>query len=121
MAIDKVFLDNLFPTERTNEFFEALFGDADEGAYDIKLALHEQSADKIIIHYQLHGRPNKCLACNLTSGLPHVFNRHPIIASAKTAEAIAKEANFDAFDFTIGTTIQLNDALHLIPLTITKK
>ncbi len=121
MAIDQVFLDNLFPAERTNEFFEALFGDVDEGAYDIKLALHEQSADTVIINYELHGRPNKCLACNLTSGLPHVFTRHPIIASAKTAEAIAKEAGFESFEFSIGATNQLSQALHLIPLIISKK
>ncbi len=121
MSIDQNFLDNLFPEGKTDEFFEALFGDAEDGAYDIKLALAEQSADKIIIHYQLHGRPNKCLACNLTSGLPHVFTRHPIIASAKTAEAIAKEAGFNEFDYAIGTTNQLSDALHLIPLTITRK
>ena len=30
------FLTNLFPPERTNDFFEALFGDPEDGAYDIK-------------------------------------------------------------------------------------
>ena len=28
---------------------------------------------------RLHERPNRCLACNLTQGLPQVFSRHPII------------------------------------------
>ena len=32
-------LATLFPPERSNEFFDALFGDADEGAYDIALSL----------------------------------------------------------------------------------
>ena len=31
-------LAELFPPERTDAFFEALFGGAEEGAYDIRLA-----------------------------------------------------------------------------------
>ena len=40
-SLHEIFTDavlaELFPAERTNAFFEALFGDAAEGAYDIKL------------------------------------------------------------------------------------
>ena len=40
-TLKTIFTDNvlaeLFPAERSNDFFEALFGDACEGAYDIKL------------------------------------------------------------------------------------
>ena len=39
MAVYDVFtpecLNDLFPIQRTNDFFDALFGDAEEGAYDV--------------------------------------------------------------------------------------
>ena len=31
------FLDELLPPERSDQFFDALYGDASEGAYDIRL------------------------------------------------------------------------------------
>ncbi len=34
----KKVLQELLPAQRSDEFFEALYGDADEGAYDISLA-----------------------------------------------------------------------------------
>ncbi len=37
-------LQKLFPATRANQFFEALFGDAVEGAYDIELVFKEPSA-----------------------------------------------------------------------------
>ena len=36
-VLDKAFLESVFPPERTEAFFDALFGGAEEGAYDIVL------------------------------------------------------------------------------------
>ncbi len=37
-------LASIFPAERTDDFFEALFGDAEEGSYDIELGLQAATA-----------------------------------------------------------------------------
>ena len=57
-------LDSLFPLERSNAFFEALFGDSDEGAYDIRLTFKECQNTKLLFALELHQRPGRCLACN---------------------------------------------------------
>ncbi len=74
-------LRELFPQERTDAFFDALFGDASEGAYDIELAFdsYDRAAKKLRFLLNLRERPGCCLACNLTYGLPEVFARHPVI------------------------------------------
>ncbi len=72
-------LDAIFPAERTNQFFDALLGDPDEGAYEIRLAFKKAGETQLFFNLELHQRPGKCLACNLTYGLPKVFERHPII------------------------------------------
>ena len=69
----------LMPPERTNEFFEALFGDAGEGSYDIELQYNGSSGKRIQFDFLLRERPGHCLACNLTQGLPQVFSRHPLL------------------------------------------
>ena len=49
MAVYDVFtpecLNDLFPIQRTNDFFDALFGDAEEGAYDIRLVVDPEESD----------------------------------------------------------------------------
>ena len=49
MAVCDVFtpecLNDLFPPQRTDDFFDALFGDAEEGAYDIRLAVDPEESD----------------------------------------------------------------------------
>ena len=72
-------LEQIFPPERTAQFFEALFGDPEEGAYDIRMSLLTSSDRKLDFLFELHQRGDACLACNLTYGLPGVFLRHPII------------------------------------------
>ena len=69
----------LFPAKRADQFFDALFGDASEGAYDITLSF--DSADDFTLQFTLNliQRPGCCLACNLTYGLPDIFSRHPIL------------------------------------------
>ncbi len=118
--ITQEYLDTLFPATRTDEFFEALFGDAEDGAYDIRLTISKQGPTEIILHYELHGRPGKCLACNLTSGLPHVFARHPILAVQKTVDDIKDKMKWEKAEFEISATKQVSDDLHYIPLTIIK-
>ena len=72
-------LRELFPRDRADLFFEGLYGDSSEGAYDINLVFKGQDRDTLEFEFQLEQRPGKCLACNLTYGLPEVFSRHPMI------------------------------------------
>lgn len=117
---DQEFLTQLFPPERTNEFFEALFGDAEEGAYDIKLSYQGKEGKSLKFFFELHARPHQCLRCNLTTGLPPVFERHPIIATKKIAEEIAKKAGFDKHTWKLEQTIQYSENLHFVPLLVTE-
>jgi len=120
----KIFTDakltDLFPKNRADSFFEALFGDAEEGAYDITLHLAEQQseAEKLFFELHLHQRPGKCLACNLTYGLPEVFSRHPIININGLVKAIAEELNCGELSWEFGHTQQISNQLHVIPLII---
>lgn len=118
---DSATLTSLFPAERANEFFDALFGDADEGAYDIELSFQDVSADKLNLELLLHERPGHCLACNLTQGLPQVFSRHPII----NIDGLVGDINSLLGDlatckeWSLGYTKQHSNAVHAIPLSIT--
>jgi len=82
-------MNTLFPKDRADQFFEALFGDAEEGSYDISLAYTGANENTIHFELQLHERPGCCLACNLTYGLPQVFSRHPIINIQGVAQKIS--------------------------------
>ena len=110
----------LFPPERTNEFFEALFGDAADGAYDISLAYRGDTAHSLSLEFLLRQRPGQCLVCSLTRGLPPVFSRHPIVNVSGLAREIEKLAagRIRCTDWRLGETIQESEALHRIPLTI---
>lgn len=111
----------IFPKERANDFFEALFGDAEEGAYDIKLAYIGSDGSTISMELQLLERPGRCLACNLTQGLPTVFSRHPVINIAGVVREIDKLLAGQArcLDWSLGYTKQNSKGVHAIPLTIT--
>ncbi|MCF8127936.1 MAG: pancreas/duodenum homeobox protein 1 [Deltaproteobacteria bacterium] len=113
-------LKSLFPEGRDNMFFESLFGDADEGAFDIRLsykALHENA---LHLEFQLRQRPGKCLACNLTYGLPQVFKRHPVINVNGVVEEIGKrlDGKFRCSGWELGATRELSRELHVIPLFV---
>ncbi|GAB4344477.1 MAG: hypothetical protein Kow0089_21040 [Desulfobulbaceae bacterium] len=116
-------LAGLFPPERTNEFFEALFGDADEGAYDIRLRYHgfDPASSTLQLNLDLHERPGSCLVCSLTYGLPEVFSRHPVINIKGLVADIGKHLDGVAVcgDWRLGTTVQEEKSRHSIPLTIT--
>lgn len=112
-------LDQIFPPERSNAFFEALYGDADEGAYDIRLVCKNIQDKKANLAFELIRRPGKCLRCNLTYGLPEVFSRHPIINAKDVASQIAKELGWNgAINWSFGATQDINDDLSLVPFVV---
>lgn len=113
-------LDAIFPEERTNQFFEALFGDADEGAYDIRLVFNSARANQILFDLELHQRPGRCLACNLTYGLPAVFERHPIINIQGVVDQLTTLMNGqgNAARWELGRSKEVTRQLHVVPLII---
>ncbi|BCS87819.1 pancreas/duodenum homeobox protein 1 [Pseudodesulfovibrio sediminis] len=121
-AYGDIFTDDrlltLFPADRTDAFFEALFGDAEEGSYDIALGYAGNTGSTLNFEIRLTQRPGKCLACNLTYGLPQVFSRHPIINVNGLVDAVAKEVGSGSATWRLGNTQELSRELHVIPLEI---
>ncbi len=118
--LNKEQLNTIFPPSTSDQFFDALFGDASEGAYDIELGFRTVENKKLIMEFRLHQRPGCCLACNLTQGLPQVFSRHPVIDTAgivaKIDTLLAGEAS--CTNWSLGATEQRSEALHIVPLLI---
>ena len=115
-------LDTLCPPQRSDEFFDALYGDAAEGAYDIKLAFknYDVNRKRLAFELQLLERPEKCLACNLTYGLPDVFARHPLInikGMVAEIEALLGDAT-RCTGWELGRTQTPTEHMHTIPLTL---
>ena len=113
-------LENIFPGDRADHFFEALYGDSDEGAYDIRLAFTGQADKHLNFEFQLHQRPGKCLACNLTYGLPDVLGRHPVIDIKGLVNKIDTllDGRAACSGWKIGKTREVSRKLHVIPLMI---
>lgn len=113
-------LEVLFPPGRADRFFEALFGDAREGAYDIRLDYDGFRDNRLQFRFRLTERAGKCLSCSLTYGLPHVFSRHPVIDVAGLVQNI--EALLDDSHrcgrWEIGRTLEIDHGNHAIPLAI---
>ena len=113
-------MKKLFPKEKTDQFFEALFGDPNEGAYDIELRFKDVYNGKLEFEFLLTARPGKCLACNLTYGLPQVFLKHPVINISgivdKINEMIKKYGKCK--DWKLGPTRIISPELHSIPFII---
>ena len=118
--LDQSFLDKIFPRSRADEFFDALFGGAEDGAYDIGLVCRGVEAQKAKLAFGLRQRPGKCLACNLTYGLPQVFQRHPILNVAGVARDVAAHLGWPAEStkWKLGHTEEVNRELHVIPLVV---
>ena len=118
--LDQSFLDKIFPASRADDFFDALFGGAEEGAYDIGLVCRGVEAQKAKLAFELRQRPGKCLACNLTYGLPQVFQRHPILNVAGVARDVAAHLGWPAegTKWKLGHTEEVNRELHIIPLVV---
>jgi hypothetical protein len=114
-------LDTIFPGQISDQFFEALFGDAEEGAYDIRLTYGGYRSGELTFQLELHQRPGKCLACNLTYGLPTVFSRHPIIDMKSVVNRIETRLNGQGrcLNWELGPTREVNRKLHIVPLKIT--
>ena len=108
------FLDTLIPPEIGDQFFEALYGDASEGAYDIRLKFLNADEEQIVLAFDLTERPGKCLACSLTYGLPTVFSRHPLINIKKIVENI-EEKGICVTKWRLGETEERNTSNHTIP------
>jgi len=132
MSIDKfanIFPENvladLFPTNRADNFFEALYGDIEEGVYDISLAYQGYSEQGKILKFMLNltERPGKCLACHLTYGLPEVFSRHPIIDIKSVVEKIDTLLGDEAAcgEWRLEPTQNISRQLYGVPLTIELK
>jgi len=115
-------LDEILPPQLSDGFFEAMYGDASEGAYDIQLTFIGYEPDRKTLEFEirLHERPGKCLACNLTYGLPQVFSRHPLININGMAEKIVALLgdNIKCTGWELGRTLAPTSDLHAIPMTI---
>ena len=115
-------LRDLFPAERSDSFFEALYGDIEEGAYDIELDYQGYAPNSRSLHFvfNLSERPGKCLACHLTHGLPEVFSRHPVIGIADLVSKINGLLGDQAEcgEWHLGATQNLSRKLYGVPLTI---
>jgi len=113
-------LKGLFPVGRADEFFESLFGDASEGAFDIGVAFKGHRGKELHFEFQLRERPGRCLACNLTYGLPQVFKRHPVINVNGLVGEIESRINGDyqCAGWELGATREMSRQLHVIPLVV---
>ena len=113
-------LEKLFPVGRADAFFESLFGDAEEGAFDIGLSYKAHRGNELHFEFQLRERPGRCLACNLTYGLPQVFKRHPVINVKGLVDEIESGLNGDyrCAGWKLGATREMSRHLHVIPLVV---
>ena len=112
-------LKKIFPENKADSFFDALYGDAEDGAYDIYLKYKEYSDKILTLEFHLVQRPGKCLVCNLTYGLPKVFSKHPIIninEIVKKIETLLENKKCASWE--IGRTLEISRVLHIIPLFI---
>ncbi|MBR3664485.1 MAG: hypothetical protein IKN64_07500 [Desulfovibrio sp.] len=118
---DQQWLDTVFPPERTEAFFEALFGGAEEGAYDIRLVYRNNDNTHLFMAFDLVQRPGKCLRCNLTYGLPEVFARHPVLNIKAVAETLGQAMGWGKTSWSLGHTEDHGPELHSIPFTLVKE
>jgi hypothetical protein len=121
---DEVFtpaqLKDIFPWQRSNDFFDAFYGGSEDSHFDIRLVFNGAEDNRLYFSFELIQRPGKCLACNMTYGLPHVFARHPIINVKGLAQEIASLMGVDpkAMQWTLGNTQTRSSELHEIPLIV---
>ena len=113
-------LEKMFPNNRSDNFFDALYGDPAEGAYDISLEFNGQSQNRLHFEFHLKERPGKCLACNVTYGLPQVFSRHPVINVKGVVQEVDRLLNGHSKcgEWQLGRTREVSRKRHIVPLTI---
>jgi hypothetical protein len=124
VEFDEIFskdvLTEIFPIDKADQFFELLYGDADEGAYDIDLSYNGFHSGQLEFMFNLRRRPGKCLACNLTYGLPKVFSRHPTVDIEGLVQKF-KQSMKETIEIThwqLGETREISRDLHIIPLKV---
>lgn len=119
-VLDKETLLKVFPAERANDFFDALFGDASEGSYDIALGFNDATESELTLELILTERPGCCLACNLTYGLPQVFSRHPIININGVVQDVDNLLgdSWNCGEWQLAATQQRSSSEHIIPLKV---
>ena len=113
-------ISKIFPENLSDQFFDALYGDKAEGAYNIGLFFKEHKNNTLTFEFHLTQRPGKCLRCNLTYGLPEVFSRHPLINAKGLVAKIDEQLNGQGkcVDWKLSQTIEISNDLHIIPLII---
>lgn len=113
-------LTKIFPSEKADRFFELLYGDADEGAYDIELSYNGCHSGQLEFMFNLIRRSGKCLACNLTYGLPNVFSRHPTLDIEGLVQNFRKimDGTSEITHWQLGDTREISRDLHIIPLRV---
>jgi len=113
-------LKQLFPKDRSDQFFDALYGDAEEGAYDISLEFIEYRRNRLEFMLRLTQRPGKCITCSLTYGLPEVFTRHPIINIKGLVQDIEVllDGRSRCVDWQLGSTQEISNDVHAITLDV---
>jgi hypothetical protein len=113
-------LRQLFPEDRSDRFFDALYGAAEEGAYDIRLDYGGARDNRLEFLLRLTQRPGKCITCSLTYGLPEVFSRHPIINVKGLVQNIESLLNgrVRCVGWQLGSTREISKNVHVIPLDI---
>jgi hypothetical protein len=113
-------LKKIFPNEKADRFFELLYGDADEGAYDIELSYNGYHSGQLEFVFNLIRRPGKCLACNLTYGLPKVFSRHPTLDIEGLVQNFREimDGTSEITHWQLGDTREISRDLHIIPLKV---
>jgi hypothetical protein len=116
-------MQQLLPLQRADQFFQALYGGLEEGAYDIRLVFkrHDPDRNSLEFELELQERPGKCLACNLTYGLPEVFSRHPVLNLKEVALEIEKvlQGKARCLSWSLGRTNPRTPTLHAIPFILT--
>jgi hypothetical protein len=117
---DEETINKILPEDLADRFFDALYGDASEGAYNIGLKFKEQTGKTLVFEFHLTQRPGKCLRCNLTYGLPKVFARHPVIDMEGLVQKIDEhlDGRGKCSNWQLGRTEEVSDDLHVMPLTI---
>lgn len=123
-SMDHIFdesrMNTIFPDSISNRFFDALLGDAEEGAYDIRLRFKQRDGNQLQFQFELARRADKCLRCSLTYGLPEVFSRHPIINLKGLAAEIDRllDGSGRVDQWKLGKTVEISSDLHVIPFTL---
>lgn len=113
-------LKKLFPENRSDRFFDALYGDASEGSYDIRLEFRNHRENRLEFDLFLTQRPGKCISCSLTYGLPQVFSRHPVININGLVQEIELllDDGVRCVDWQLGATREISNEIHAVPLVI---